>query len=72
MWTERHLKACLTTNETRYGQKDRRPLDPPPVLQLRFYRVFNNGTAHQWEHEIDAYTYAVQLLTPQTGSKTEM
>ncbi|EED85171.1 predicted protein [Postia placenta Mad-698-R] len=42
----------------KYGQKDRRPLDPPPVLQLRFYRVFNNGTAQQWEHEIDTYTYA--------------
>lgn len=43
----------------KYGQKDRRPLDPPPVLQLRFYRVFNNGTAQQWEHEIDTYTDAI-------------
>lgn len=57
-WTVRvELKELQKADMGRkYGQKDRRPLDPPPVLQLRFYRVFNNGTAHQWEHEIDAYT----------------
>lgn len=34
------------------GKKDRRPLDPPPVVQLRLFRVLDEGTSRQTEEEI--------------------
>ncbi|GJJ14805.1 hypothetical protein Clacol_009073 [Clathrus columnatus] len=36
----------------RFAKRDRRPLDPPPVVQLRMYQVFNADTDHPTEQEI--------------------
>ncbi|EED81577.1 predicted protein [Postia placenta Mad-698-R] len=36
----------------KYGLKDRRPLDPPPVVQLQIFRVHNPGTSQETEEEI--------------------
>jgi hypothetical protein len=35
-------------------RKDRRPLDPPPVVRLRLFEGFNMGTEEQYEKEIPA------------------
>ncbi|TFY62641.1 hypothetical protein EVG20_g6625 [Dentipellis fragilis] len=39
----------------KYARKDRRPLDPPPVVQLRLYSVHNAGTDQQTETEVEHY-----------------
>ncbi|KAL4253249.1 hypothetical protein ABKN59_004738 [Abortiporus biennis] len=39
----------------KYARKDRRPLDPPPVVQLKLYQVFNHGTSRETEQEMDCY-----------------
>lgn len=39
----------------RYARKDKRPLDPPPVVQVRFFEVLNGGTAGQQEKEVLTY-----------------
>lgn len=44
----------------KYGSKDRRPLDPPPVVQLRIFRVHNPGTSQETEEEL-AYTDALTV-----------
>ncbi|KIM54045.1 hypothetical protein SCLCIDRAFT_1222348 [Scleroderma citrinum Foug A] len=40
----------------KYARVDRRPLDPPPVVRLRLYQVFNFGTDTQYEKEISDYS----------------
>ncbi|KAL4072187.1 velvet factor-domain-containing protein [Scleroderma citrinum] len=40
----------------KYARVDRRPLDPPPVVRLRLYEVFNFGTDTQYEKEISDYS----------------
>lgn len=40
-------------NELRYGRVDRRPIDPPPVVQLRIFKV--SGTYPQFETEVENY-----------------
>lgn len=39
----------------KYARVDRRPLDPPPVVQLRLYNVHNEGTDHESEQEVQDY-----------------
>ena len=39
----------------RFARKDRRPLDPPPVVQVRFFEVVHFGTPAQFERELTAY-----------------
>ncbi|TFK31472.1 velvet factor-domain-containing protein [Crucibulum laeve] len=39
----------------KYARVDRRPLDPPPVVLLRMYEIFNAGTSRETEKEIDNY-----------------
>ncbi|KAH7912862.1 velvet factor-domain-containing protein [Hygrophoropsis aurantiaca] len=39
----------------KYARVDRRPLDPPPVVQLKLYQVYNHGTSQQYEREMDDY-----------------
>ncbi|KAF8878095.1 velvet factor-domain-containing protein [Infundibulicybe gibba] len=39
----------------KYARVDRRPLDPPPVVQLRLFQVFQAGTERQSEEEISNY-----------------
>ncbi|KII91780.1 hypothetical protein PLICRDRAFT_38618 [Plicaturopsis crispa FD-325 SS-3] len=39
----------------KYARVDRRPLDPPPAVLLRLYFVFNEGTDHETEREVDNY-----------------
>ncbi|KAG6853432.1 hypothetical protein C0991_004432 [Blastosporella zonata] len=34
---------------------DRRPIDPPPVVLLRLFRVYNAGTSAQIEEEVSDY-----------------
>lgn len=46
----------------RYARKDRRPLDPPPVVQLKLYDVSNSGTAFETHTEFDSYEYVASLL----------
>ncbi|KAF7987058.1 hypothetical protein HWV62_199 [Athelia sp. TMB] len=38
---------------SRYARVDRRPLDPPPVVLLRLYRVSGAGTNRESQHELD-------------------
>ncbi|KAI1791299.1 velvet factor-domain-containing protein [Ganoderma leucocontextum] len=45
----------------KYARKDKRPLDPPPVVQVRFFEVFNGGTPAQHEREILMYDDALVL-----------
>ncbi|KAH9851327.1 velvet factor-domain-containing protein [Lenzites betulinus] len=40
----------------KYASKDKRPLDPPPVVQCHFYRMQNQSPAHQTEEELNAET----------------
>ncbi|KDQ58724.1 hypothetical protein JAAARDRAFT_34581 [Jaapia argillacea MUCL 33604] len=37
----------------KYARKDRRPLDPPPVVEPKLYRVYNLGTEKEVELEIN-------------------
>jgi len=39
----------------RYARVDRRPLDPPPVVQLQLFKVFNMGSMQETEKEIWDY-----------------
>ncbi|TFK52995.1 hypothetical protein OE88DRAFT_1627638 [Heliocybe sulcata] len=39
----------------KYARKDRRPLDPPPIVQLRLFRVYNLDTDREVEEEVDNY-----------------
>lgn len=39
----------------KYARVDRRPLDPPPVVQLRLYQIHNEGTDHESEQEVQDY-----------------
>ncbi|TBU44691.1 velvet factor-domain-containing protein [Dichomitus squalens] len=39
----------------KFARKDRRPLDPPPVVQVRFFEVVHFGTPAQYEREITTY-----------------
>lgn len=39
----------------KYARVDRRPLDPPPVVQLRLYHIHNEGTEHESEQEVQDY-----------------
>ncbi|KAH7920430.1 hypothetical protein BV22DRAFT_1098145 [Leucogyrophana mollusca] len=39
----------------KYARVDRRPLDPPPVVQLKLYHVYHRGTPQQFEREVDNY-----------------
>ncbi|KAG6917225.1 hypothetical protein DXG01_003339 [Tephrocybe rancida] len=39
----------------KYANVDRRPLDPPPVVLLRLFRVYNHGTDYQFEEEFPNY-----------------
>ncbi|TFK75747.1 hypothetical protein BDN72DRAFT_867976 [Pluteus cervinus] len=39
----------------KYARVDRRPLDPPPVVQLRLFEVFNEGTSQETERELRSY-----------------
>jgi len=38
----------------KFATRDRRPLDPPPVVQIRFYRVTGLGSNQETEQEIPA------------------
>ena len=43
-------------------RKDRRPLDPPPVVSLKIFQIFNHGTDRQYEREIPAeYVYPLLM-----------
>ncbi|KZT64983.1 hypothetical protein DAEQUDRAFT_814600 [Daedalea quercina L-15889] len=39
----------------KYARKDRRPLDPPPVVQFQLFEVFNAGASSQTEREFENY-----------------
>ncbi|EMD37761.1 hypothetical protein CERSUDRAFT_94754 [Gelatoporia subvermispora B] len=39
----------------KYARKDRRPVDPPPVVRLRMIRIINYGTPDKFEEEITQY-----------------
>ncbi|KAG6828688.1 hypothetical protein H0H92_007050 [Tricholoma furcatifolium] len=39
----------------KFGTADRRPIDPPPVVALRLFRVHNPGTSAQFEQEVCDY-----------------
>ncbi|KAF8490393.1 velvet factor-domain-containing protein [Gautieria morchelliformis] len=38
----------------KFAKRDRRPVDPPPVVRLRMYQVFNAETDHPTDQEIPA------------------
>ncbi|TBU30147.1 velvet factor-domain-containing protein [Dichomitus squalens] len=39
----------------KYGRKDKRPLDPPPVVQVKFFQLVRQGSMDQVEQEFDTY-----------------
>ena len=39
----------------RYGVKDKRPIDPPPVARARVFQLLNAGTPFQTVEELDPY-----------------
>ncbi|CCM04496.1 uncharacterized protein FIBRA_06676 [Fibroporia radiculosa] len=39
----------------KYARKDRRPLDPPPVVQMRLFEILNAGTPRETETEFDNF-----------------
>lgn len=39
----------------KYARKDRRPLDPPPVVQLKLYDILRPGTAYEEHKEFESY-----------------
>lgn len=41
-------------DKPRMGKKDRRPLDPPPVAEMKIYEVFEVGTDREWEVPVSA------------------
>ncbi|KAL5514550.1 hypothetical protein ACEPAG_1866 [Sanghuangporus baumii] len=41
-------------SETKAVRKDRRPLDPPPVVELKFFESIHRGTPHEYERPIPA------------------
>ncbi|EMD37615.1 hypothetical protein CERSUDRAFT_114268 [Gelatoporia subvermispora B] len=43
----------------KFTQKDRRPLDPPPVARLRLFQIVNLGTPREYEVEFEHYEEAV-------------
>ncbi|KAF5384107.1 hypothetical protein D9615_003208 [Tricholomella constricta] len=45
----------------KYARVDRRPLDPPPVIHLRLFEVYNTGMEQQSEKEVSNYE-DVQVL----------
>ncbi|KAF9463249.1 velvet factor-domain-containing protein [Collybia nuda] len=45
----------------KYARVDRRPLDPPPVVQLRLFHVFNLGSEQETEKEVESYN-EIQML----------
>jgi hypothetical protein len=47
----------LSERQNRYARVDRRPLDPPPVVLLRLFYVYNAGTDRETEKEIRNYEY---------------
>jgi len=51
------LSYCSTslTPQPRYARVDRRPLDPPPVVQLKLYHVYTEGTDQEYEQEVQDY-----------------
>ncbi|KAI0745037.1 velvet factor-domain-containing protein [Earliella scabrosa] len=47
------LPSRLTSSSLfRFARKDKRPLDPPPVVQVQFFEVLGWGTSKQKEEEI--------------------
>lgn len=45
----------FTDGRVRYAKVDRRPLDPPPIVLLKYYIVNDVGTPNELEEEIDDY-----------------
>ncbi|KAI0712929.1 velvet factor-domain-containing protein [Cerioporus squamosus] len=45
----------------KFARKDKRPLDPPPVVQVRFFEVFDAGTMRHHEREIVNYDDTLTL-----------
>ncbi|RDX48111.1 hypothetical protein OH76DRAFT_699952 [Lentinus brumalis] len=45
----------------KFARKDKRSLDPPPVLQVRFFEVRGTGTSRQCEEEILGYDDTLML-----------
>ncbi|TFK79559.1 hypothetical protein K466DRAFT_505362 [Polyporus arcularius HHB13444] len=45
----------------KFARKDKRPLDPPPVVQVRFFEVHGVGTSRQYEEEILSYDDTLML-----------
>ncbi|EMD36538.1 hypothetical protein CERSUDRAFT_124320 [Gelatoporia subvermispora B] len=39
----------------KFARKDRRPLDPPPIVQLRLFEICNQGSLNTYEKELIQY-----------------
>ena len=51
--------ADILNQPNRYGSKDKRPLDPPPVARLRIFELLFPGTSRQTQTEVEFQEYAV-------------
>jgi hypothetical protein len=54
-WSASLRPFHLADLASRYARVDRRPLDPPPVVQLKLFYVYNEGTDQEYEQEILNY-----------------
>ena len=48
----------------RYARKDKRPLDPPPVVVMRLYQVAHARTPHEQVQEFADLEYVWMRLFP--------
>ncbi|KAF8685082.1 Velvet factor [Rhizoctonia solani] len=50
----RNVSGPFAGRTIRFARRDRRPVDPPPVVRLRMFEVLEEGTDNQHEEEISA------------------
>ena len=55
LWKRYGVLIVVAVTRSRYGRKDKRPLDPPPVVQVKCYQIARQGSAEQGGREFDTY-----------------
>ena len=59
----RHVRCTLISESSRvnprYGRKDKRPLDPPPVVRIRLFQLLNPGLPYEAEQELELHEWVI-------------
>lgn len=50
----RFLATAHVLQPPRFAKRDRRPIDPPPVVRVRLWEVYDSGLPTQSERELPA------------------